>query len=177
MRGAWDWNNNGLFEPGDEWGATVDPLGDEINPWAFGDADISGMDVQVPLDVGVPLPAPYVSISGVISTDGTFEFADLDPGDGLFVGANKDYNAPQLEPADLLAQGYLWGFDQINGAAGMGDAIPFEVWVPRYTTTFLKVGIYPTVLPDPTLYETVPTAVHVMGGDVVHNIQMTYSGP
>ena len=27
MTGCWDWNNNGLFEPGDEWGATVDAIG------------------------------------------------------------------------------------------------------------------------------------------------------
>ena len=178
IRGAWDWNNNGLFEPGDDWGATVDDLGDQINPWAFSDADISDMDVQVPLDgTNLLLPEPYVTVSGVVMTDGTFEFADLSMDNGLFVGANKNFITPELDPEDLLAQGYLWGYDQIMNIAGAGDSIPYEIWVPRYTTVFLKAGIYPTDLPDPTLYETVPSAVHVMDQDMVRNIEMTYQAP
>ena len=133
------------------------------------------MDVQVPYDdTVIPMPAGYVKISGVVTTDGSFEFADLDPSNGLFVGANKSYNVPALEPLELLQQGYLWGFAQINSVAAMGDAIPYSLWVPPYTTSFLKVGIFPTDLPNPTDYETTPVAVHVTTQDVIRNVEMSY---
>ncbi|MDP7114917.1 MAG: hypothetical protein QGH45_23285 [Myxococcota bacterium] len=175
MRGAWDWNNNGLFEPGDDWGVTVNGLGEDNNPWPFADVDIPDMEVEVPYDdTVIPLPAGYVKISGVVTTDGSFEFADLDAANGLFIGANKNFDVPPLDPQDLLQQGYVWGFDQIPSVAGMSDAIAYSLWVPPYTTSFLKVGIYPTNLANPTDYETTPVAVHVNTADVVRNVEMSF---
>ena len=139
--GVWDHNDNTLMEPGDEWGATVNgQYGDEINPWAITDIDVVGMMVRVPVEgVEQPMPRPYVSISGVVYTDGSFAFGGLPASSMMYILAAK-HQLPDLDAYPtyiLLGEDKVWSSQQITGVDQAGDEIPYEVWVPTDTETVM----------------------------------------
>ena len=182
--GAWDSNDNALFEPSDQWGATVSSEeGEIVNPWSIGEVDIAGMFVRVPVEgAGLPVVPLWVSISGQIATDGTFEFPDLDPSLTLGVTANK---VPSFDPgADLLA--LAWGHYVLEDPYNWGPTVPYEFMVPAnvrlYLVSCLKDGTdpddhaapldgYHLVGPDDAV------AVDVGTSDVSVDLIMTYEAP
>ena len=176
--GAWDWNNNLLFEPSDDWGITVDGIGgDVIHEWELGDADVSDMLIRMPESFGLPLWNPYVKVSGLVGTDGTFEFSDLPEGSRLAVLGGKIESLPMGPVGDLLEQGLLWGFQDVHNVEDVGDAAQFEIWVKPYNTVYLTVGIDTDgdELPNSD-YFAEPTAVYLENENVTRNITMTYRG-
>jgi len=178
VRGAWDWNNNGMFEPSDDWGATVDGLDNQINPWALAETPILDMQVKVPLDgADIPMPHNYVKVSGVVSTDGSFEFADLPAGTTVGVMAVKVEqcagNNPSLPQA--IAAGCLWNHALIADANQQGDHIPYEVWVQQYSVVYLQTGIDTDGdLVKDTEYPGQQVALHVTDEDEVQNLTISY---
>lgn len=176
--GAWDWNNNALFEPTDDWGITVDGIGgDVIHEWETGVEDIGDMLIRMPESFGLPLWNPYVKISGVIQTDGSFEFADLADEDNMLVEARKAspgdlYTGDSL--AEAIASGGLYNYDVITNANGQGTELQYEVWVKPYATTWLitsvEVGGNGDFLDNP---EPDVDVVHVENENVVRNLTVT----
>ena len=178
--GAWDWNNNMLFEPTDDWGITVDGIGgDVIHEWDLGVEDIGDMLIRMPESFGLPLWNPYVKISGVVQTDGSFEFADLADEDDVLIEARKG------SPADLyagesigeaIAIGALYNYDIIENANAGGTELAYEVWVKPYSSAWLissiEVGGNGNFLDNPEPDESV---VHVEGENVVRNLTITNS--
>ncbi len=141
--GAWDHNDNMLFEPTDEWGVTVTGLdGSEINPWYVTDVGFDGLLVQVPFALA-PTPRPYIMINGVITTDGTFEFADLPAGSVLYVLASR-YYLPSLHefPIHVLqGEDKIWTQDLVIDVHLQGDSIPYQVWAPSDSSMILHAAI------------------------------------
>jgi hypothetical protein len=179
--GAWDWNNNGLFEPSDDWGATVDAYGDQINPWTIGEENIEGMTVQIPDDTApVPAARSYVTISGSVTTDGSFTFGDLDPGLSLVIAAEF---SPPPWPIDgslatALGNGSIWGYAYFEPANAQGETIPYSLSVPPYTAVYLVAAFTtsPHDVPLPDFGIDTPNHaqyVHVTTSDVIANLEMT----
>jgi len=141
--GAWDHNDNMLFEPMDDWGVTVTEVdGAEINPWYLAGVDYEDLMIQVPYALA-PTPRPYILINGEITTDGTFEFADMPPGSMLYVLASR-YYLPLLHqfPIHVLqGEDKIWTQDLVIEVHLQGDAIPYQVWAPSNSSMILHAAI------------------------------------
>ena len=141
--GAWDHNENMLFDPMDDWGVTVTEVdGSEINPWNLTGVDFDGLMIQVPYALA-PTPNPYILVSGEITTDGTFEFADLPPGSMLYVLASRYYLPLLHEFPIYVLQGEdkIWTQDLVIDLHLQGDSIPYEVWTPANSSMILHAAI------------------------------------
>lgn len=85
------------------------------------------------------MPRPYVKVSGVITTDGSFAFGDLTAASELYVMAAKHY----LPDIDSYPVYILSGEDKIYSEDGepdvhdAGHEVPYELWVPTYTPVVL----------------------------------------
>ena len=182
--GAWDWNNNLLFEPTDDWGITVDGVGgDVIHEWELEGENVGDLLVRMPESFGIPLRNPYVRITGVVNTDGSFAFADLPDEASLGVLASKDpefggegAGGPPTLP-ELIAQGVLWSYDQTPNVNQAGDEIPFELWVKPYSTAYLRAGIDldDDGHVDPEYVSTV-IAIHIENTEVNTVLTMSHGG-
>ena len=176
--GAWDWNNNLLFEPMDDWGVTVDGIGgDVIHEWELGVEDVGDMLIRMPESFGLPLWNPYVKISGVVQTDGSFEFADLADEDNVLIEARKGSPADVYAGESIgeaIALGALYNYDIIENANQGGSELAYEVWVKPYSSAWLvssvEVGGNGDFLDNPEPDESV---VHVEGENVVRNLTIT----
>jgi hypothetical protein len=146
--GAWDWNDNGLFEPGDEWGTVLTEVdGETINPMTIGDDPIEGILVEIPVAGAGPgvMPRPYLRVSGEITHDHTFSFADLGPNAVMYVLGGKHYlpNLGEEEIYILLGEEKVWSYHTIHNPDQYLEppTIPYQLWIPAYQTSVMYVVI------------------------------------
>ncbi len=138
--GVWDWNNNGLFEPSDDWGASVDAIGgNQINPWSVGDDPITNITVEVPREECSPaMPRPYVSVMGDVVTDGTFEFTDLLPTARLYILGAR-HHLSHIEDSEIQALfdiGKAWSFVEIMNVDA-AESHQYHLFVAAYQSTVI----------------------------------------
>jgi len=182
--GAWDWNDNGLFEPSDEWGATVTEIdGAEINPWTIGETSIEDLLIRVPLEgINPPLPPAYISITGDVTTDATFDWSDLPAGSTMWVMAARNWVAEIHEQTfeEVYNNTKLWCYVRFDNAETLTDPVPYELWVPSRTTVYLYVML--DTVGDGSFDEAYRLSDHgdylmVIGttADTQRDLEMTYS--
>jgi len=146
--GAWDHNDNGLFEPGDEWGTVLTEVdGDVINPFTIGNDPVEDILVEIPVPGAGPgvMPKPYVRVSGEITHDHTFGFGDLGPNSVMYVLGGKHYlpNLDEEEVFILLGEEKVFSYQVIHNPDQYTDppSIHYQLWIPAYQTTVLYVVI------------------------------------
>ena len=103
LLGAWDTDDNWLFDPTDQWGAYITSVDVDGNPLTIGSEDIEG-DIQIPLtDATSPFEiAPYIRMTGSIAMqDGSAFDEGLGEGATVYVGALK-YAATEDTTVDSL---------------------------------------------------------------------------
>ncbi len=179
--GAWDWNQNLLFEPSDEWGATVNDDGQQVNPWTLGEESIEGMTVVIPEgSVAIPAAPGYISISGTVTTDGSFTFGGLDTDLDLVVTAEF---SPPPWPIDgslqtALSNGSIWGYTYFTSVHTEGEVIPYTISVPAYTGVYVVAAICESTfaIPEPDYGIDTPNHaeyVYITDVDAQQNLVMT----
>lgn len=135
--GAWDADDNWIFDYSDPWGEYVTAPDVSGNPISIGSSDLSDYDIQVPLNEGEPpfSVVPYVKLSGDLSVmDGDFD--DLDPGSTLYVAALKYRPATDITVAQVTADAYdmdSWSQAELAGSASQA----YELLVPQGTILYL----------------------------------------
>ena len=99
MRGTWDENQNGMFDPMDAFGSYIDAPNSNGNPINIRYTDLAEYQVQVPLNGSSGLSLlPFMNISGTVTAGGSTFDALVDGAEGytLHVTAPKSFR-PQRE--------------------------------------------------------------------------------
>ncbi|MCP4809199.1 MAG: hypothetical protein GY913_12710 [Proteobacteria bacterium] len=138
LMGAWDVDDNWLFDPTDVWGAYISEVDVNGNPLAIGSEDIEG-DIQIPLtDAEAPFKVvPYVNVVGTVAMLGGASFDDdLDPGTKMYVAALKYKAAEDTTVEDLEENAYdvaEFEWDDLTG----NSSVPFGLSVPANNVIYL----------------------------------------
>ncbi|MCP4810083.1 MAG: hypothetical protein GY913_20270 [Proteobacteria bacterium] len=134
--GAHDADGDTMITPMDLWGAYISEPDVDGNPITVGAEDVSGMDIQVPLNDGdSPFEVvPFVSLSGNVSVlGGTFD--DV-PGADVYVTALKYRPSAEISTSDIEDESY--DYEVFSGSDLSGQsAIPFSLNVPANTIVYL----------------------------------------
>ena len=125
-----------MADPLDRWGAYVSEPDVDGNPITVGDADLTGMDIQVPLgdESGINI-VPFVSWSGEVSVyDGVFD--DLPTGSEVYVMALKyrpsgDVAISTLEDNSYDVQTFSWA--DLSGQS----SVSYSLRVPGNSIAYL----------------------------------------
>jgi hypothetical protein len=149
--GAWDADDNWLFDYSDPWGEYASALDVSGNPVSVGASDLPDHDIQVPLGGGDPpfSIVPFVTLSGDLGVvDGDFD--DLDAGSTVYVAALKYRPTTDVTVAQVTADAYdlqSWSQAELSGSSSQ----PYELSVPQ--GTILYVWAYVDADSDGTLNE------------------------
>ncbi len=113
LLGAWDSNNNGLFDPDDYWGEYVEGE-DPANPIFVSSTDLPDTEIHIPIEGAGLQVVPFVQVTGTISTaEDTFDtlFSSFDDytGDSLiYVAALKYRPEGDLDVSTIVDDSYAF---------------------------------------------------------------------
>jgi hypothetical protein len=136
LLGAWDSDDNWLFDPTDTWGAYISAPDVDGNPLTIGAVDINA-DIQIPLNDG-DSPwgvVPFVTLSGDLGVlDGVFD--DLPSGSSVTVAALKYRPTADISVSSIEADAYSYTTYDWADLTG-NSSVPYSVRVPANTVVYL----------------------------------------
>ena len=136
--GAIDSNGNNLFDGMDTWGTYVEVPDVNANPITVGSTDLSGLELQIPLDDGsTPLnTVPYTTISGSVSMNDGSTFDTLTAGSTVYVTALKYRPGTSIAVTSLEADSY--DIEEFAWADLTGQSsVSYSMVVPANTIVYL----------------------------------------
>lgn len=132
LLGAWDSNNNGLFDPADTWGTYVAD-GADGNPIVYGLDTLTGYDIEIPYGIDTPRIVADVPVTGLITVLG--DLATSPPSEAVtYVVASRTRPGADF---DLNDKSNWWDrstFDATKMAEGSFD---YRLSVPANTVAYL----------------------------------------
>ena len=151
LKGIWDYNLNGMFDPMDRYGPYVSQPNESGNPISIAYSNLANYEIQIPLGDGSGLKlVPFVNLLGSIRpASGTFD--ELAPQGTLYVAAlkyrpngelsvatveNNSYDIQVFQPSDLVGQSsvdwkltvpsetiaYLWAYIDVESNGMLNEA-------------------------------------------------------
>jgi hypothetical protein len=136
LRGCWDQNQNGMFEPMDKYGSYISAPNENGNPISVKYTDLSDYEVQIPLGSSDGLTLlPFMSVSGLVKANGLFD--DLSDGGRLHIVALKFRPQGSISITDIEeiqsydTQTYEW--EELQGKT----EVSFTLMAPKETIIYL----------------------------------------
>ena len=136
LRGCWDRNFNGMFEPMDQYGSYISEPNQSGNPISVKYSNLAGYDLQIPLHSSGGLRLlPFMSISGKIKASGGFE--SITEGGTLHVAALKFRPQGSISVQDIEeVQSYDMQTFEWEELVGKSE-IDYKLMAPKQTITYL----------------------------------------
>jgi len=135
LRGAWDWNGNGLIDPADQWGSYADDSG-EPTPVTIATSDLIDYDVQIPLGEAGLTVIPFTELSGALRVD-SGSFDDLpEETENVYVAAMKYRPSQDMSTTYLYERAYdvaVYNRSRFEGQKSLG----FHLGVPADSVMYL----------------------------------------
>lgn len=132
--GAWDANQNGLYDPADVWGGYVDESGASANPLGIGASDLPDHTLMIPdgngFDLGV---VPFVRIGGNVTYSSGYD--TLPAGSSVHVFVLK--YRPQADISVTSAIEDAYDFQSFSGAELTGSTLAFSLLSPANALVYL----------------------------------------
>ena len=136
LKGIWDNNKNGMFDPTDESGTYIKAPNESGNPITVGFNNLSDYEIQIPFASSSALNiVPFVQLSGpVIPENGSFN--TYQEGSKLYMTAMKyrveqEFNVDVFEEQAYGVVEYEW--DDLQNKS----FVPWEITVPSQTIAYL----------------------------------------
>ncbi len=136
--GVIDSNGNNLFDGMDTWGTYVQVPDTNANPITVGSTDLSGYEIQIPLDDGSSQinTVPYTTISGTVSMNDRSTFDTLTAGSTVYVTALKYRPGTSIAVTSLEADSY--DIEEFAWADLTGQSsVSYSMVVPANTIVYL----------------------------------------
>ena len=137
LRGCWDSNGNGMYDPDDTWGQVVDATGAPAGTIAVDYADVLDQTILIPVEGSEIDIVPYVRLSGDLHmAEGDFDdlLADY-PEAHVYVTLLKYFPNGDLE-ASALESAYdyqVFGPDELAGQS----SVAYDLMAPGNATVYL----------------------------------------
>jgi hypothetical protein len=137
LKGIWDENRNGMFDPMDEFGSYISEPNQSGNPMTVGYSNLSDYEIQVPLNSGSSglSLVPFVQLSGTVSPfDGLFD--EIATSGTLYIAALKYRPSGEISLDTLDERSYDYQVVPWSELQGKSN-VEWRITVPSETITYL----------------------------------------
>ncbi|MEC7983960.1 MAG: hypothetical protein VX278_02280 [Myxococcota bacterium] len=136
LKGIWDSNLNGMYDPIDRYGPYVSEPNQSGNPIGVGYSDLADYEIQIPMEDGSGLKlVPFVKLFGSVRTaNGNFE--ELASTASLYVAALKYRPQGELTIQDLEENSYDFEYFSPEELQGL-SSVDWRLTVPSETIAYI----------------------------------------
>lgn len=136
LKGIWDNNMNGMFDPIDESGTYIRAPNESGNPITVGFNNLSGYEIQIPFASSSALNiVPFVQLSGpIIPENGSFN--NYPEGSKLYMTAMK-YRVEQEFSVDIFEEQAYGTIEYEWEELQNKSFVPWQITVPSQTIAYL----------------------------------------